>query len=119
MSVSPLQNLVNPPPVPEVPTVTSTPGCSLRNSSVMASEMGATVEDPSTTILPERADPPPELPPASSSPPHAAATRASASVRPSSQPRRRIRSVIPVFLLRFVITGATVRAVADAPDDGR
>ena len=73
------QNLVNPPPVPEVPTVTSTFGCSLRNSSVMASEIGATVEDPSTTILPE-AGPPLELPPASSAPPHAAATRASTSV---------------------------------------
>src|SRR5829696_867776 len=53
MSVSPLQNLVKPPPVPEVPTVTLTPDCSLLNSSVMA------------------------------------------RVRPSSQPRRRVRCVIP------------------------
>src|SRR5829696_7762690 len=93
MSVSPLQNLVKPPPVPEVPTVTLTPDCSLLNSSVMASLIGATVEEPSTTMLPERLVPP-VPPPASSSPPQAVATRAMARVRPSSPPRR-VRCVIP------------------------
>src|SRR4029450_5070100 len=93
MSVSLLQNLVKPPPVPEVPTVTLTPDSCLLNSSVIASLIGATVEEPSITMLPERLDPP--VPPASSSPPQAVATRAMARVRPSSQVRRRVRCVIP------------------------
>src|SRR4029450_10528115 len=108
MSVSPLQNVVTPPPVPEVPTVTLTPDSCLLNSSVMASLIGATVEEPSITIEPERPvrplarppaeDPPipieperlapPLPPPPSSSPPQAVATRAMARARPSSQLRR-------------------------------
>ena len=93
-SVSPAQNFVNPPPVPDVPTVTFTPDCSLLNSSAIASLIGATVEEPSTAMLPERLVPPPVPPPLLSSvPPHAAATRVMARVSPSSQPRR-IRYVI-------------------------
>src|SRR4029450_9542140 len=81
MSVSPLQNLVKPPPVPEVPTVTLTPDCSLLNSSVMASLMGATVEEPSTTMLPVMIVPP-APPPASPSPPPAVATTGVAQGQP-------------------------------------
>ncbi len=50
MSVSPLQNFWNPPPVPEVPTVTLVPGVAFWNSSATASVTGATVLDPSTVI---------------------------------------------------------------------
>src|SRR4029450_332864 len=87
MSVSPLQNVVTPPPVPEVPTVTLTPDSCLLNSSVMASLIGATVEEPSITIEPERLVPP-LPPPPSWSPPQAGARRAMARARPSSQLRR-------------------------------
>ena len=59
MSVSPAQNFSKPPPVPEVPTVTRTPGFSLWNSSATASVSGATVLEPSMRIVPERSPPPP------------------------------------------------------------
>ena len=52
MSVSPRQNFWNPPPVPEMPTVTSTFGFAFWNSSATASLMGKTVLDPSTRIIP-------------------------------------------------------------------
>src|SRR5829696_1523380 len=54
MSVSPAQNFSNPPPVPEVPTVTLTSGFSALNSSAIASVSGPTVLDPSTRMSPER-----------------------------------------------------------------
>ena len=53
MSVSPAQNFSKPPPVPEVPTVTLTPGCSSLKSSAAAVVSGATVLEPSTLTLPE------------------------------------------------------------------
>src|SRR5688572_28126695 len=50
-SVSPRQNFLNPPPVPEIPTVTCTaPRASFWNSSAIASVIGNTVLDPSTLI---------------------------------------------------------------------
>jgi hypothetical protein len=54
MSVSPAQNFLKPPPVPEMPTVTCTFGATLRNSSATASVIGKTVLDPSTAMRPER-----------------------------------------------------------------
>src|SRR5512134_394216 len=48
MSVSPRQNFLNPPPVPEMPTVTRTlPRTDCWKSSATASVMGKTVLDPS------------------------------------------------------------------------
>jgi len=40
IAVSPLQNRLKPPPVPEMPTVTFTFRCALRNSSATASVIG-------------------------------------------------------------------------------
>ena len=48
MSVSPRQNFWNPPPVPEMPTVTRMPGLAFWNSSATASLMGKTVLEPSS-----------------------------------------------------------------------
>ena len=48
MSVSPRQNFWNPPPVPEIPTVTRMLGLAFWNSSATASLMGKTVLEPST-----------------------------------------------------------------------
>ncbi len=48
MSVSPRQNFLKPPPVPERPTVTRVlPAAAIWNSSAMASEIGNTVDEPS------------------------------------------------------------------------
>ena len=52
MSVSPAQNFVNPPPVPDSLTLTSTPGLAALKSSATASEIGRTVLEPSMTIDP-------------------------------------------------------------------
>ena len=53
MSVSPAQKRLNPPPVPETPTVTWTPrSVRLPNSSAIDSVIGKTVEEPSTWISP-------------------------------------------------------------------
>ena len=52
MSVSPAVKRLKPPPVPETPTFTRTPGCTLLNSSATASEMGYTVLEPSTSMVP-------------------------------------------------------------------
>src|SRR5690349_15509562 len=61
MSVSPTQNFSKPPPVPDWPTVMSTPGfCSWKDSAT-ASVRGPTVLDPSIRISPERPESP--LPP--------------------------------------------------------
>jgi len=48
ISVSPAQNFLKPPPVPEVPTETLTLGFSALNSSPAAAASGATVDEPST-----------------------------------------------------------------------
>jgi hypothetical protein len=48
MSVSPRQNFWNPPPVPEIPTVTRVPGFAFWNSSATASLIGKTVLEPSS-----------------------------------------------------------------------
>src|SRR5688572_17005586 len=51
MSVSPRQNFLNPPPVPEMPTVTRTlPRFWIWNSSATASVIGNTVLEPSILI---------------------------------------------------------------------
>ena len=67
--------MLEPPPVPEVPTVTFTSGFSSLNPSAIASVKGATVLDPSIRIVPETAPP---LPPSPSSS-QAAAPRTSAT----------------------------------------
>ncbi len=52
MSVSPRQNFLKPPPVPEMPTVTRTwPLVSFWNSSAIASDTGNTVLDPSMAMV--------------------------------------------------------------------
>src|SRR3954466_1901351 len=52
MSVSPRQNFLNPPPVPEIPTVTRTlPFLAAWNSSATASAGGNTVLDPSMVMV--------------------------------------------------------------------
>ena len=53
MSVSPAQKRSNPPPVPEMPTSTLTPGCTSRNASAAAVVSGPTVLEPSTITSPE------------------------------------------------------------------
>ncbi len=51
MSVSPRQNFLKPPPVPDMPTVTRTlPRLEIWNSSAKASETGNTVLEPSILI---------------------------------------------------------------------
>ena len=51
MSVSPMQNFLKPPPVPEMPTVTFVlPFSAFWNSSATASVIGYTVDEPSTLI---------------------------------------------------------------------
>ena len=52
ISVSPMTNLLNPPPLPDTPTKTLVLGNCFLNSSATASETGATVEDPSTSTVP-------------------------------------------------------------------
>src|SRR5215210_8808260 len=55
MSVSPLQNFLNPPPVPANATVTLTPEFAFWNSSATASVIGYTVLEPSMLTLPDKA----------------------------------------------------------------
>ncbi len=55
MSVSPAQNFLKPPPVPEMPTVTRTPRFSIWNSSATASVTGKTVLEPSIRTMPDKA----------------------------------------------------------------
>jgi len=53
MSVSPAQNFLNPPPVPEMPTVTRTLlPVAFWNSSAIASDTGNTVDEPSIFTAP-------------------------------------------------------------------
>ena len=52
MSVSPLQNFLNPPPVPDIPiTNRADPPMDLPQSSTMASDMGKTVLEPSMSVV--------------------------------------------------------------------
>ena len=53
-SVSPLQNFLKPPPVPEMPTVTWTPGLAAPKASAAAVVSGPTVEEPSAEMVPDR-----------------------------------------------------------------
>ena len=55
MSVSPRQNFLKPPPVPDSPTVTFT-FCIFWNSSAMASVIGYTVLEPSIAMTLSAAD---------------------------------------------------------------
>ncbi len=85
MSVSPVQNFSKPPPVPEVPTVTLTPGCSSLKSSAAAVVSGATVLEPSTLTLPDSSLELPPLPLSAAasvllSPPQAVRTSAPATM---------------------------------------
>src|SRR6187402_562207 len=50
MAISPAQNFLKPPPVPETPMVTRA-GLVFWNSSATASVMGNTVEDPSMAMM--------------------------------------------------------------------
>src|SRR4051794_30442667 len=52
MSSSPLQNFLKPPPVPEMPMLIFTSGCSLLKVLATASVMRNTVLEPSISILP-------------------------------------------------------------------
>ena len=54
MSVSPTTNLLKPPPLPEIPTFTRTSGATPLKSSATASVIGATVLEPSISIVPFR-----------------------------------------------------------------
>ena len=86
MSVSSAQNLANPPPVPEVATVTLTSGASSRKMSAAASVSGATVDEPSATTEPLALAPSVESVPPVGWPPHAVRRRpatAMAAVSPA------------------------------------
>ena len=74
-SVSPAQKRSNPPPVPEMPTVTLAPPSALKSSAAFVTN-GPTVLEPSAVMTP------PPSPLLSSSPPQPAArgTRASAAI---------------------------------------
>src|SRR5688500_9041618 len=109
MSVSPAQNFSKPPPVPEVPTVICTSGCSSLNSSAAACANGATVDDPSMLILPESCSPPDSLcaadpPPAavlvSSSSPQAVTPNARA---PAATAAVKARILTCALLLEFLL----------------
>ena len=95
MSVSPLQNFSKPPPVPEVPTVTLTPGL-LAKSSAATEESGATVEEPSTRTSPVRSALAPE-PESLLLPPQAVSRRMGAVSAAAAQMR-----VLPMVVLFFV-----------------
>ena len=52
MSVLPLQNFLNPPPVPEIPmTNRADPPMAMPHSSTIASVMGKTVLEPSMSVV--------------------------------------------------------------------
>ena len=52
ISISPIVNLLKPPPVPETPTSTFALGCNFLNYSATASYRGDRVDDPSTSTVP-------------------------------------------------------------------
>ena len=123
MSVSPAQNFLKPPPVPDWPTVTSMPSPSgvALNSSLAAAVNGATVDEPSTRTEPDAAAPPPALPEAAGSevvswPPHAARNRVGTAS--AAAIRIRVLPMVVLFLVwgcaRCVLTGRTVGTHSDA-----
>ena len=57
MSVSPAQNWAKPSPVPGPETDTATPGFRSAKASPAAIEIGSTVDEPETTMLPETSPP--------------------------------------------------------------
>ena len=69
MSVSPLQKRVNPPPVPEMPTVTRVFGFFFWNASAAAVTYGPSVLEPSAVMVPLEALPlAPTVPAATAAP---------------------------------------------------
>ena len=96
MSVSPAQNFSNPPPVPDVPTVTLTPGFSAWKSSAATVVSGATVLDPSMTTSPESSSLEPESASSFSGslPPQAASARARVATPAAATDRRRLPGVL-------------------------
>ena len=115
-SVSPRQNRSKPPPVPETPTVTWTPGSWPWNFSAAAVVYGPTVLEPSASIRPERSPPPPldsvVVPDASSSPPRPPPQPARRAIRPSST------AIFAIVSLLFVIRRVS-RARCAQGDAGR
>jgi hypothetical protein len=93
MSVCPWQNTSKPPPVPEVPTDTLTPGCSPAKSSPAAAVSGWTVDEPSTRTSPDSESPP--VASCSLLPPQADSPRAMTSAAGTAV-RRTLRRVIDV-----------------------
>ena len=118
MSVSPAQNFLKPPPVPDWPTVTSTPSPSgvALNSSLAAAVSGATVDEPSTRTPPEAA--PPLAPSVVDSfwPPHAARNRVGTAS--AAAIRMRVLPMVVLFVVwgcaGCVLTGRTVGTHSDA-----
>ena len=104
MSVSPPQNRSKPPPVPEMPTVTLTPECSLLEALAAACDQGPTVVEPSTSIGPERPPPLPARPrgrvPAA---PSAGTSRRRRSRRASTAKSQRQRNLRLDRSARFVM----------------
>ena len=116
MSVSPAQKRSKPPPVPEIPTVRTTPEFSAPNSSAAAVVSGPTVLEPSASTEPESSSAGASVsagasagavavasPPLSSSelpqPVAIAATETATSASRSS--RRTWRSAIPLLSIRI------------------
>ena len=88
MSVSPAQKTLKPPPVPDVPTETLTPGSCILKSSPAAAVSGWTVDDPSTTTSPDT----PVASPVGDSAPPPVASGAAASFPPPQAVRARTRA---------------------------
>ncbi len=89
MSISLLRYLVNPPPVPDEPTITSTSPLTWAKASCAALLIRKTVLDPSTLTW---------SPPASSAPPPHPA-RVATSPSATIQPKERARCVGEVMLM--------------------
>ena len=130
-SVSPAQNRLNPPPVPDTPTVTSTPPFSYLNASATASVIGNTVLDPSIWMSPLSPSfaalaelEPDELVPAGascwSSPPQAASTMPPISSSGSNQTNGRFSAFMSALPLALSVSLPMCRAQPmNAPEHGR
>ena len=123
MSVSPAQNFLKPPPVPDWPTVTLMPAPSgvAVNSSPAAAVSGPTVEEPSTRTSPDVAaplDPPLAAVSVLESlwPPQAVSRRMGAVSAAAAQ--MRVLPMVDLFFVRVgarcVLTGRTVGTHFDA-----
>ena len=120
MSVSPAQNFLNPPPVPDWPTVTLMPAPSgvAVNSSPAAAVSGPTVDEPSTRTSPDAAAPPLAAVSVLESlwPPQAVSRRMGAVSAAAAQ--MRVLPMVVLFLVRgcarCVLTGRTVGTHFDA-----